>query len=82
MDPNLLDLAAYRPAVPPSPETVNESDDVPHIPARHPFPTDALPEPMQSMVRHAARQTNAPESLCGAAGLGIASAAMGSAFRV
>lgn len=75
-----LDLTAYRKQ--PAPGTAMEPDDRPAIPARHPFPREVLPEPLQSMVRHAARQTNAPESLCAAAGLGIASAAMGSAYQV
>lgn len=82
MDPKILDLSAYRPSVLHSADNDPEPDEASPTPARHPFPTDALPEPLQSMVRHAARQTNAPESLCAAAGLGIASAAMGSAYRV
>lgn len=59
-----------------------EPDEAPPALARLPFPTDVLPEPLQSMVRGAARQTNAPESLCAAAGLGISSASMGSAYAV
>ena len=74
-----LDLSSYRKQ--PTPEASIEPDDASAIPARSGFPTDALPEPLQSMVRHAACQTNAPESLCAAAGLGIASAAIGSAYR-
>ncbi len=46
------------------------------------FPTESLPEPLRSMVHHAARQTSTPEALCAAAGLGTISAAIGAACRV
>ena len=49
---------------------------------RKPFPLSHLPEPLRSMVEHAARQTSAPLSLCAAAGLGAASAAVGSGLMV
>lgn len=60
---------------------VEEADELPST-VSMPFPTDALPEPLRDMVKHAARQTSGPESLCAAAGLGISAASMGSAFVV
>ena len=75
-----LELSAYRKQ--PTTNTASETDDVPSLPVRDPFPTHVLPEPLRSLVEHAALQTTVPESLCATVGLGIASAAMGSAFRV
>lgn len=76
--------AARLSSPPPPPAEAGEviTDDPPPSRETERFPTDALPEPLLSMVRHASRQTCAPESLCAAAGLGIASASIGSALRV
>ncbi len=62
---------------------VDDAEAQEPVPApRDPFPTHALPEPLRSMVIHAARQTNAPEALCAAWGIGVTSASMGSAYQV
>lgn len=63
----------------PDPEpTIDDQPEVPHIE----FPTGALPEPLRSMVRDAARQTSNPEALCAAIGVGTASASIGGGYRV
>ncbi|HWB06935.1 MAG TPA: DUF3987 domain-containing protein [Verrucomicrobiales bacterium] len=46
------------------------------------FPLDALPQPLRSMAYHASLQTGAPISLCAAAGIGIASASIGSGLAI
>jgi hypothetical protein len=65
----------------PQPDPEPTIDDQPEVP-RIEFPTDALPEPLRSMVRDAARQTSNPEALCAAVGIGTASASIGGGYRV
>ena len=63
-------------------DLLEAADQEPAPAPRGPFPTHALPEPLRSMVKHAAWQTTAPEALCAAWGLGVSSAAMGAAYGV
>lgn len=77
-----IELSQYLRQPPARPAAASEPDNESPVAGRRPFPTDSLPQPLRDMVYHAARQTNAPESLCAAAGLGVASAAMGRAYRV
>lgn len=65
----------------PEPDIMPEQEPDP-APERRGFPTECLPEPLRAMVKHTAQQTNAPESLAAAAGLGIASASLGAAFAI
>ena len=65
----------------PQPDPEPTIDDQPE-PPRSEFPTGALPEPLQSMVRDTARQTSNPEALCAAIGIGTASASIGGGYRV
>jgi hypothetical protein len=52
------------------------------LPAAPDFPLTSLPPALRDMVENAARQTGAPVSLCAAAGLGAASAAIGGGLLV
>jgi hypothetical protein len=65
----------------PQPEAEPAIDDQPEAP-RGEFPTDALPEPLQSIVWDAARQTSTPIALCAAVAIGTASASIGAGYRV